>query len=388
MSGSTGVIRAYWNSIFPSADSADNNNISDVIGNKADTIDGDSLLAFSKLIKSNHIIEGTSPDSGGTANTSTRIELDSDASAVDGTYDPAIINIISGTGRGQSRVIFQYDGTNKYAYINRDWKVIPDNTSVYCILMNPGDTHVNEGVAQAGSNNTLTLNELGSDQNNIYLGQIIFIVAGTGADQARMVVGYDGGTKVATIDENWIVNPDSTSIYVMLPYPGFVHGVPSTDSAANTLSRDVIGSKLDTHDGDSIYARAHTTHEHFHHQARCYPTLANGVVVLGGAAWTLGNFVEIVPVGSGEALQTNDFDIHHIIVESSNATDIYELVLYAVEVEIGRVRFVADTGIFTGGVPDVPIQTPIIPANTQIQAKLASISGGDTATISLYYHTY
>lgn len=229
----------------PSVDAAVNVDMADVLGGKADTIDGDSVISHLKLIKSPHIISGTSPDTGGTANTSTRIELDSNASAVDGAYDPAVVYLLSGTGAGQSRLIYEYDGTNKYAYVNRDWKVTPDSTTVYCITMNPGNTHVNEGVAQGGGNNTITLNTLASSQNNLYLGQIVFIVAGTGADQARMGVGYNGTTKVLTVDAPWTINPDTTSIYVMLPYPGFVHGVPTADSAANVLSRDVVGNKTD-----------------------------------------------------------------------------------------------------------------------------------------------
>jgi len=223
-----------------------------VIGSKSDTIDGDTLISYAKLNATNHIVNGTSPNTAGTANTSTRIELDSNASSVDGAYDPAIVYIIAGIGIGQSRRITEYDGTNKYAYINRDWKVTPDNTSEYCVVMDAGNTHVNEGVAQGGSNDTITLNTLASAQNNLYLGQMIFIVAGTGADQARMVVGYNGATKVATTDSNWIVNPDNTSVYIMMPFPGFIHGTPSVDSASNILMRDVLGNKSDTIGGDSL----------------------------------------------------------------------------------------------------------------------------------------
>jgi len=260
----------------PSQDSADNSFMQDVVGNKTDTAGGDSLVAINTLIKETFItLIGTSPDSGGTANTSTRIELDSNASAVDGAYDPSVINIVAGTGVGQARQIWEYDGTNKYAYVNRDWKVIPDSTSEYVVIFNSGDSHVNEGLAQAGTNDTVTLNTLASAQNNIYLGQCIYIVAGTGADQARMVVGYVGGTKVATVDSNWIVNPDSTSIYAMFPFPGFIHGLPGVDSAANVLMRDVIGNKSDTEAGDSLVGinkhtlvEAQETEHHLHNRER------------------------------------------------------------------------------------------------------------------------
>lgn len=371
----------------PSQDSADNNYQQDVLGNKTDTIEGDSILAHTKLIKSNHIVCGTSPNTAGTANTAVRIELDSNASAVDGAYDPAVIHIIAGTGIGQARLIFEYDGTNKYAYINRDWKVVPDNTSVYCVIMNPGNTHVNEGLARGGTNDTITLNTLASAQNDLYLGQLVFIVAGPGQDQARMVVGYVGGTKVATVDADWIVNPDNTSVYTMLPYPGFVHGVPTVDSAANVLARDVLGNKGDTHDGDSAMARLDTADEHVHSEQEVYPTLADGVTLTTHADdWVLGTITEVVPattIGS-------DFDIHEVVIEDVDTVDkTYELVLYsgAGDTEVGRTRFAASTN--KGGVPNVFMQTPIIAADSRIRAQLAIQDGGSkTAVLSIRYHVY
>jgi len=163
------------------------------------------------------ILSGTSPNTGGTANTDTRIELDSDASAVDGAYDPAVLSIIAGTGEGQTRQIFEYDGTNKYAYVNRDWKVVPDNTSEYVITHNAGDGHVNEGVAQGGASTTITLNTLASSTDDVYNHQVIAIVAGTGADQANVITDYDGTTQVATVLHAWEITPDATTIYYIIP---------------------------------------------------------------------------------------------------------------------------------------------------------------------------
>ncbi len=163
------------------------------------------------------LASGISPNTGGNTNTSNSIELDSNASSVDGNYDPAVIDIIIGTGAGQSRQIFQYDGSNKIAYVNRDWKVIPDNTSEYVVRSNAGDTHINEGKAQAGAVGSITLNTLASSVDNIYNGQLVFIVAGTGADQCKRITDYVGSTKVATVDTNWAITPDATSIYAILP---------------------------------------------------------------------------------------------------------------------------------------------------------------------------
>lgn len=160
--------------------------------------------------------------------------------------------------------------------------------------------------------------------------------------------------------------------------------VPSQDSADNDYIQDVVGNKTDTHDGDSIVGCLVRIDDHVHSESKVHPTLAGGITVTGGASWTLGAFAEIV-AASGIG---SDFDIHFINIEDATADDIYELVLYAVEVEIGRVRFVVDTSVFGGGLPALPFQTPIIPADTQIQAKVTSSSGSDNVTISIHYHTY
>jgi hypothetical protein len=177
---------------------------------------------------------GTSPDTGGTANTAVRIEFDSSASSTDGTYDPAQVLITGGTGQGQTRQVYEYDGTNKYAYVNRSWKVIPDSTSEYVIKGDAGDTHVNEGYARGGTANTITLNPLASSNNDTYVGQILFISAGTGEDQARIVTGYNGSTKVATVNKDWETIPvNEQSIYAMLPMEAPLNGIVKGTALAN-----------------------------------------------------------------------------------------------------------------------------------------------------------
>lgn len=164
--------------------------------------------------------------------------------------------------------------------------------------------------------------------------------------------------------------------------------VPSQDSTNNNIWGDVIGNKIDTHNGNSLYSKIKTVLEHVHSSAKVYPTLANGVTITGATgAWTLGSFAEIIPAST----ITSDFDIHFISIENISANDVYELVLYkgavSSEIEIGRIRFVKTALI--EAVLNVPIQTPIISANERISAKLASAGGGsDTATVSLFYHVY
>lgn len=131
----------------------------------------------------------------------------------------------------------------------------------------------------------------------------------------------------------------------------------------------------------------HRLYEHGHSAAKVYPTLAAGVTVTGAAgAWTLGAYAEIVPVNT----ITTQFDIHWIVIEDASTDDTYELVLYAATTEIGRVRFAVT--LTAGGrviLPPIFFQCAVVAANSQIQAKLASLGGGgETVTISIHYHTY
>ena len=151
------------------------------------------------------------------ASTANTITLSTGASSVDGTYDPSTVAIVGGTGAGQTRLILQYEGATRIATVDRNWKVAPDGTSVFTINSHPGREHVNEGLAQAGAANTITLNPLASSVDGTYIGQMLFLRSGTGEDQAALVVDYDGTTKIATVDRNWGVAPDATTGYVMLP---------------------------------------------------------------------------------------------------------------------------------------------------------------------------
>jgi len=161
------------------------------------------------------VIRDNLAQGSGTGNN--QIQLDIGASSLNGAYDPSMISIIDGTGIGQTRLIYQYDGTTKIATVDRNWKVTPDNTSEFVVLAHPGREHVNEGLAQAGTINTITLNALASDDNDAYNHQVVFLRGGTGEDQVNIVGNYNGTTKVATMAHNWIVAPDSTTSYVMLP---------------------------------------------------------------------------------------------------------------------------------------------------------------------------
>jgi hypothetical protein len=189
-----------------------------------------------RQLSSTVVLDGTAVGSGTGTD---QIELNGDAATYDGAYDPAVIAITSGTGIGQCRMILEYDGATKIATVDRDWKILPDATSEYIISAHPGREHVNEGLLTGAGAGTAKLNPLASTTDDIYVGQTLFIRAGTGADQAYPIISYDGATQTATLNRDWEIVPDTTSAYVILP--------PSSVSK-NYIAESVWDAAIADHD--------------------------------------------------------------------------------------------------------------------------------------------
>ena len=97
-------------------------------GYAAQLIERDSV-GWPVLDKSIPITETGTAQEGG-ANT---IKLAASADATDDFYTYSTIEITGGTGVGQLREITDYYGTTKQAVTDKDWTIIPDNTSVYAV---------------------------------------------------------------------------------------------------------------------------------------------------------------------------------------------------------------------------------------------------------------
>lgn len=145
-----------------------------------------------------------------------------------------------------------------------------------------------------------------------------------------------------------------------------------------------VGTRTDTHTSDSLYGLVDSLSDHAHSPCDCWPVLGDGIPVEAGAvAWNLSaGFIEIAAANDIAV----PFDIHFISIEGLDTVGVYLLELYAVEAFIGRVRFTKTANL--EGTQNVPFQTIILPANVQIQAKLADSAGGSIATIALGFHPY
>lgn len=133
------------------------------------------------------------------------------------------IFIFAGTGAGQARTVVDYVNSTKVCTVDRAWTTAPDNTSQYVLTFRylPGllaQTYgsLETGTAQAGGVSTITLRSGASSVTDAYKYQAVVIIAGTGAGQTNQITGYNGSTKVATVETAWTTQPDSTSEYLVL----------------------------------------------------------------------------------------------------------------------------------------------------------------------------
>ena len=126
-----------------------------------------------------------------------------------------VANVISGV---QYESLFYFVDGAKYR--------VYDGTNVYEII-NPITI---TGIAQAGTGTSITLPDTCSAVDDKYNGYAVYISAGTGSGQSRVISDYVGATKVATVP-NWDTAPDATSVIYIT---SIVQGSVVTDETAKT----------------------------------------------------------------------------------------------------------------------------------------------------------
>jgi hypothetical protein len=163
--------------------------------------------------------------------------------------------------------------------------------------------------------------------------------------------------------------------------------VPAKNSALNTTLGKVIGNKTDDEDGSSLMANSYTLLRHAHSASLLAPASGAGIVLNAHPtnAWVLGTADTIFATNE----ITAPYDVHFVLFEAFADNGTFEVVFYydagAGDVECGRVRTVKTT---LDGAPAVTIQTPMIPANAKLSAKMMGSVANKAVTISIQYHTY
>ena len=87
------------------------------------------------------------------------------------------------------------------------------NTYVYKAYVHDIQNAVLSANAIAATASTITLPGTYSQSNTSYVGVNISITKGKSAGDFRTITSYNGVTRVATINQNWTVTPDTTSVF-------------------------------------------------------------------------------------------------------------------------------------------------------------------------------
>lgn len=106
--------------------------------------------------------------------------------------------------------------------------------------------NVHSGTAQSGSTSTtLNLAAGASATDQIYRSEVLKLYGGTGAGQARVIVNYDGTTKIATVDRAWLIAPDNTTTYAVLSLDAPCVDVGCEVLAASVSAPVTVGTNND-----------------------------------------------------------------------------------------------------------------------------------------------
>ena len=137
-------------------------------------------------------------------------------SSQDGMYEQNIVSVVQGTGAGQTRLIVEYIGADRKAYVDRAWDVVPLTGDIVELLPFSGILLATHGLAVAATANSITLAASALAIADSYVGCAIYITTGTGAGQTRTITAYTAG-RVASVAPDWDTTPDATSVYKVLP---------------------------------------------------------------------------------------------------------------------------------------------------------------------------
>ena len=143
--------------------------------------------------------------------------LDAGAVATADYYIGDRLQLVEGTGAGQSRIIVAYT-SGKVVTLDSNFTTNPNTSTLYEI--NAADVHVSlsdadqaQGfVATYTNTTTITLDAGAVATTNYYLGSLINFTHGTGAGQVRKITGYTNG-RVVTMAPALAAAVDTTTVW-------------------------------------------------------------------------------------------------------------------------------------------------------------------------------
>lgn len=184
--------------------------------------------------------------------------LDAGAVATADYYIGDRLQIVEGTGAGQSRIIVAYT-SGKVVTLDSDFTTNPDTSSLYEVVA--ADVHVSvsdadlaEGfVATYTDTVTITLDTtIAVATTDYYLGQMIVFTHGTGAGQSRIITGYTSG-RVVTMAPPLTTALDTTTTWhivaadTALLEDSLVRSTAKAGTLSTTAMSTNLGEATDDH---------------------------------------------------------------------------------------------------------------------------------------------
>ncbi len=144
-------------------------------------------------------------------------------------------------------LMVSYDTINREPIVFKSWRNKFTNVPLWeaCVCSASAPAYFpahqllrkEEGRAVGGAAKTITFGEEASTDRDDYNRMQIEITGGTGKGQVRTIVDYSGATRVAMVDAEWGVIPDSSSTYtVTLEYSAIDGGVAANNPTACAIA--------------------------------------------------------------------------------------------------------------------------------------------------------
>lgn len=99
---------------------------------------------------------------------------------------------------------------------------------------------IRSATAQGGTASTITLDASASAIDDFYTGTVVYLMAGTGLRQARIITAYNGTTKVATVSPDWKTNPASGTTFTISPAGSSI--APTAAENAAAWGQSIVGN--------------------------------------------------------------------------------------------------------------------------------------------------
>ena len=147
---------------------------------------------------------------------------------------------------------------------------------------------IRQSTATAGGASTITLDASASATNDFYNGCIIVTTGGTSPNQQRVIVDYDGTSKVATVHKSWNGNPASGTTFLIVPGSDLWEVSPLVELAALPGATSGFGKLLQFVFQRFAYKRTQTATLHTMRNAGDTADLATATVSDNGTTQVFG----------------------------------------------------------------------------------------------------